>query len=75
MNANFLLGLGLGWITAALLMMAWNPGKLSDYQLEIKARDMGMVYADEVLHFREDPAESPQKDEDNAEEGTAENDD
>lgn len=43
------LGFGLGLTVAALLMLLWSPARLSDYQVEQKARELGMVYRHEVL--------------------------
>lgn len=43
------LGFGLGLTVAALLMMLWSPGRLTKYQVEQKARELGMVYRHEVL--------------------------
>jgi len=38
------MGFGIGLLTAVLLLTAFANEKMSDYELENKARDMGMIY-------------------------------
>lgn len=49
-----MLGLGLGLSIASLLLLLWPPERMTDYQIEKKAREMGMVYKQEVLVFKDD---------------------
>ncbi len=42
------MGLGIGLLTAVLLMTVFSKATLSDYELEKRARDMGMVYPGEL---------------------------
>ncbi len=62
-----MLGLGLGWFTASLLILLGNPGGMTDYQIESKARELGMVYAQEVLVLKEDQGADQQQEESGAE--------
>ncbi|HKL10413.1 MAG TPA: hypothetical protein VJ990_03170 [Clostridia bacterium] len=44
LSPSFIMGFGIGLITAVLLMTVFSKGTLSDYELETKARDLGMIY-------------------------------
>ena len=54
-----MLGLGLGWVIAALLLISSNPREMSEHQIETKARELGMVYPHEVVVFQEEEAAHP----------------
>lgn len=56
---SFIMGFGIGLLTAVLLMTIFSKGVLTDYELEEKARDMGMVYPGEIKagDFYEEVAE------------------
>lgn len=41
-SREFLIGLGLGLIIASLCL--WNKKELSDYEIELRAKKMGMKY-------------------------------
>lgn len=47
-NRKFLLGIGIGMVISALLMLAVPPSEMSSADIEKAARDMGMIYKDEV---------------------------
>lgn len=48
LDRKFLLGLGIGLVISALLMLSFPPSGLSKADVEKAARDMGMVYGNEV---------------------------
>lgn len=48
LDRKVILGIGIGFIISALLMMAMPQTKISNDQVERMARDMGMVYPDDV---------------------------
>lgn len=52
-----LLGFGLGLFVASLLFMVFKPGRLSDFQIEQRARQMGMVYKNEIVIINENGVE------------------
>lgn len=43
------LGLGIGLMAASFLMMVASEGKISQEEIERRARDLGMVYREEVV--------------------------
>ncbi len=43
-----MMGLGIGLIVAVLLMTFFTNVGLSDYELEKRARDLGMMYPEEI---------------------------
>lgn len=47
-GSRFLIGLGAGLIIGASLMTLVSSPELSDGEVEKAARDMGMIYPDEV---------------------------
>ena len=51
------MGIGLGMTIAALLLFFFSPGRMSDFQIEQKAREMGMVYKNEIVIIRENATE------------------
>ena len=57
MDIKVVFGIGLGLTVAALLFIGWPPGKMDNYQIEQKARELGMVYKNEIIILREDYVE------------------
>ena len=52
----FLFGLGVGLVLASMLLTLTLPGKeISQEEVERKARELGMVYREEILVFNEEP--------------------
>jgi len=45
---SFIMGFGIGLLTAFVLLTVFSKGGLSDYELETKARDLGMIYPGEI---------------------------
>ncbi len=45
---SFIMGFGIGLLTAVILMTVFSNGALSNYELETKARDLGMIYPGEM---------------------------
>ncbi|MBS4032722.1 MAG: hypothetical protein KGZ63_15075 [Clostridiales bacterium] len=54
MDWRFILGLGLGLLLASVVMFAQNARPVSADKVERLARQMGMVYPQEVVTFREE---------------------
>lgn len=54
MDWRFILGLGLGLLLASMVMFAQNVQPVSADKVERLARQMGMVYPEEVVTFREE---------------------
>lgn len=50
-NRSFVVGLGIGIIIASLVLSLYNPSKVSDAQVEKRAREMGMKYPDEIKAY------------------------
>jgi uncharacterized membrane-anchored protein YhcB (DUF1043 family) len=50
-DKSFLLGLGIGMIITAILFTASPSQNISKYKLEKMARDIGMMYPDEIKAF------------------------
>jgi hypothetical protein len=48
LNKKFIIGLGVGMVISALLIMAVPPAGYSKGDVEKAARDMGMIYPDDV---------------------------
>jgi hypothetical protein len=48
-----LMGIGIGWLLLGLLLAVWNPYVPTNRQIELRARELGMVYQSEVLIFSE----------------------
>ena len=48
---KLLLGFGLGLTIASLLLILWPSGRMNDSQVEKRARELGMVYRQEVITF------------------------
>lgn len=59
LSPDFILGLGMGLIVAVVLMTGFAKDGISNYELEEKARDLGMVYPQEMKaqDFYEEAAE------------------
>lgn len=47
-NHDFILGLGIGLLVSALLMAFAGRGAMTDYEIEERARDLGMVHPGEI---------------------------
>lgn len=47
-DKKFILGLGVGFLISAVLILAQPPAKISKAEVEKMAKDMGMVYLDDV---------------------------
>jgi len=45
-------------LAAAILFFLWKPLSMSDFEVERKARDLGMVYQHELVVFKEEPEEN-----------------
>ncbi|WP_057978179.1 hypothetical protein [Caloramator mitchellensis] len=52
-DRNFLLGLGIGIVITAILMSFTTTKNMTNQQIEIKARELGMKYPDEIKAFFE----------------------
>lgn len=52
------LGLGIGLVVASLLMLATAEGKVSREEIERRARELGMVYREEVVVVDTQPEEA-----------------
>jgi hypothetical protein len=48
LDKKVILGLGIGFIICGLLMIAMPRPQISNVEVEKRARDMGMVYPDDV---------------------------
>lgn len=42
----------MGLTVASLLLLFYSSGKMSDFQIEQRAREMGMVYKNEIVIIR-----------------------
>ncbi len=61
------MGFGLGLALASTLLILIPTGVLTDFQIESKARDLGMVYPQEVLVLQEREEEDATQGEDRKE--------
>jgi hypothetical protein len=50
-DRNFLLGLGIGIVIATTIMFSYSPNNISRRTIEQKAKDLGMMYPDEIKAF------------------------
>jgi Na+-transporting methylmalonyl-CoA/oxaloacetate decarboxylase gamma subunit len=48
LDGKTIMGIGIGFVISALLVLAFQPAGLSKAKIEKAARDMGMVYKDEM---------------------------
>ncbi|MCR3921381.1 MAG: hypothetical protein NUK65_02550 [Firmicutes bacterium] len=48
------MGIGLGLTVASLLIILSSPEEMSHFQIEQKAREMGMVYKNDILIIRDE---------------------
>ncbi len=53
MDIRVFFGFGLGLVLASLLLLLFPSGRMNSSQIEDAARDMGMVYPQEVLTLQE----------------------
>lgn len=52
-NNDFVLGLGIGIVIATLLMLTYSYNNIPKYKIEKMARDLGMLYPDEIKSYFE----------------------
>lgn len=54
-NRDFVLGLGVGMILAAIILWSYIPSNVSDSYVEKRAHEMGMKYTYEIkAYFNDD---------------------
>lgn len=51
LNKNFILGLGIGIVLSTAIMYYYSPHNIPKLKVEKMAREMGMMYPDEVKAY------------------------